>query len=98
MTVTALSGLASGVFLSICMNPADNIRTRLYSQPKDPATGRGLLYRGMIDCFMGTIRLEGAQALYKGLTGNMARQGPHFVLVYVFTDLLFRQFGIGSGV
>jgi solute carrier family 25 protein 34/35 len=79
------------------MNPADNVRTRLYSQPYCATTGRGKLYTGMVDCFSRTVAVEGVGGLYKGLTGNMARQGPHFVLVYAFTDVLFRNFDIGSG-
>jgi hypothetical protein len=75
------------------MNPVDNIRTRLYSQPKGP-DGKGKLYKGMADALVKTVRQEGARGLMKGLMGNIARQGPHMVLVFGFKGILERQHGI----
>ena len=79
------AGLVSGVFLSCCMQPFDTARTRLYSQPTN-ADGSGTLYRtgvlGMIDAIIKTHRLEGVRGLYKGLAGNILRQGPHMALAF----------------
>ena len=73
-----LSGLASGCVLSCAMQPFDTARTRLYSQPVN-ADGSGRLYRsgvvGLLDAMAKTFRLEGLRGLYKGLTGNIMRQG-----------------------
>lgn len=46
--------------------PADVIKTRVMNQPTDPATGRGLLYKGTFDCVKKTISEEGVTAMYKG--------------------------------
>lgn len=95
LAVDCVSGLFSGTFLSFCMNPVDNIRTRLYNQPKGP-DGAGTLYSGMRDALVKTVRQEGLGALTKGLMGNISRQGPHMVLVFSFKGLLERQYGIYS--
>ena len=81
-----LSGLASGCVLSCAMQPFDTARTRLYSQPTNP-DGTGTLYRtgvtGLFDAMRKTFRLEGVRGLYKGLTGNIVRQGPHQALAFL---------------
>ena len=86
-----LSGLFSGCFLSVCMQPFDTARTRLYSQPVNP-DGTGKLYRdgvkGMVDVFSQTVKAEGPVGLYKGLGGNMLRQGPHMAITF----LILQQF------
>ena len=58
--------------------------TRLYNQPVN-ADGTGRLYKGLGDCFMKTLRAEGATAFAKGLTAHYLRIG--------FVPLLFRVKG-----
>lgn len=91
--VNAVAGLWSGVFLSVCMQPLDTCRTRLYGQPFDPVTRRGTLYTSLLDCMVKTARAEGVSGLYKGLMGNVARQGPHMVLVFAFKSVLENAYG-----
>lgn len=95
LVVDCTSGMFSGTFLSVCMNPVDNVRTRLYNQPKNP-DGTGKLYKSMSDALRKIARVEGTFALFKGLAGNIARQGPHMCLVFTFKGILERQLGIYS--
>ena len=80
------SGLISGCVLSCVMQPFDTARTRLYSQPVNP-DGSGKLYRtgamGLFDAMYKTWSIEGVVGLYKGLTGNIMRQGPHMALAFL---------------
>ena len=83
-----LSGLCSGVVLSCAMQPFDTARTRLYTDAAD-GTGR---YRkgivGMLDAMVKTHAKEGVPGLYKGLTGNVLRQGPHMAVAFSFISLI----------
>ena len=83
-----LSGLCSGVVLSCAMQPFDTARTRLYTDAAD-GTGR---YRkgivGMLDAMVKTHAKEGVGGLYKGLTGNILRQGPHMAAAFSFISLI----------
>ena len=83
-----LSGLCSGVVLSCAMQPFDTARTRLYTDAAD-GTGR---YRkgivGMLDAMVKTHAKEGVPGLYKGLTGNILRQGPHMAVAFSFISLI----------
>eukprot|EP00055_Hartaetosiga_balthica_P004079 m.10035 g.10035 ORF g.10035 m.10035 type:complete len:320 (-) comp3596_c0_seq1:190-1149(-) len=83
-----LSSMYAGVFVSIAMNPFDVVATRLYNQPRDPITTRGLYYSGVVDCLKKTMAKEGVKGLYKGVTSNYARLGPHTVLCFVFLEQL----------
>eukprot|EP00056_Hartaetosiga_gracilis_P021841 m.26798 g.26798 ORF g.26798 m.26798 type:complete len:325 (+) comp9295_c0_seq1:36-1010(+) len=85
-----LSAMYAGVFVSVAMNPFDVVATRLYNQPRDPATNRGLFYSGVVDCMKKTLSKEGFKGLYKGVTSNYARLGPHTVLCFVFLEQLKR--------
>jgi hypothetical protein len=42
--------------------PADVIKTRVMNQPTDDV-GRGLIYKGSVDCFQQTVKKEGFFAL-----------------------------------
>ncbi|XP_044523718.1 solute carrier family 25 member 34 [Gracilinanus agilis] len=85
--VALAGGMISSVAVAIVMTPFDVISTRLYNQPVDP-TGRGQLYRGLLDCLVKISRAEGPLALYKGLGPAYLRLGPHTVLSLLFWDEL----------
>ena len=83
-----LSGLWSGVVLSCAMQPFDTARTRLYT---DAAEGNSRYRKGvvgMIDAIVKTRASEGISGLYKGLTGNIVRQGPHMAIAFSFISLI----------
>lgn len=91
-----VSGLASGCVLSCAMQPFDTARTRLYSQPTN-TDGSGKLYHtgvtGLLNAMHKTFQLEGLRGLYKGLTGNIIRQGPHMALAFLILSQFKQQYG-----
>ena len=86
----SLCGALTGI---MCNQPLDVVRNRLYSQPIDPATGRGQLYAGAADCARQLVQAEGVLGLYRGFTSHYLRVGPHYVLTFVFLEQLKRLFG-----
>ncbi|CEG43537.1 mitochondrial substrate carrier family protein [Plasmopara halstedii] len=63
-------------------NPIDVVKTRLMSQPTD-VKGKGLLYKGMIDCMHKTFLEGGAGAFYKGFIPNWMRKAPWCIVFFV---------------
>ena len=59
-----LCALGAGAANVAVINPVDVVRTRLYAQPVDAATGRGALYDGALDAARKIYAIEGAPALY----------------------------------
>lgn len=87
-TVTSLIGGASaGTAMAIAMNPTDVISTRLYNQGVN-ASGKGIYYSGVIDCFIKVLKTEGFRGFYKGFWPHYIRIGPHSALVLLFFDEL----------
>lgn len=81
------ASMLSGVLVTFFMTPFDVVSTRLYNQGLD-ARGRGLLYTGVVDCFIKIFRAEGIWGLYKGCGASYFRIGPHTTLSLVFWDEL----------
>ena len=63
------------------------VSTRLYNQPVD-ARGKGLTYRGFLDCLYKTITKEGFFGLYKGAGAAYARVGPHSIVSLCIWDYM----------
>ncbi|XP_006627542.1 solute carrier family 25 member 35 [Lepisosteus oculatus] len=85
--VALSAGLISSVVVVLAMTPFDVVSTRLYNQPVD-GQGRGVLYRGFMDCFSKTLRKEGLMGLYKGIGASYFRLGPHTILSLLFWNEL----------
>ena len=81
------ASIFSGFVAVLCQTPFDVVSTRLYNQGTD-ATGRGLLYRGVVDCFVQIYKVEGVWGFYKGLGASLFRLGPHTVLTLIFWNQL----------
>ncbi|KAL3269381.1 hypothetical protein HHI36_008451 [Cryptolaemus montrouzieri] len=79
------ASMIAGVAISVGMTPFDLISTRLYNQGVD-ANGKGLLYKGYLDCVVKIWKSEGFLGFYKGLGPSYFRLGPHTVLCLVFWD------------
>ena len=47
------------------MTPFDVVSTRLYNQPVDPKTGKGTVYKGIVDCALKIFKTEGFLGFYK---------------------------------
>uniref|UniRef100_A0A8D0LCT6 Solute carrier family 25 member 35 n=1 Tax=Sphenodon punctatus TaxID=8508 RepID=A0A8D0LCT6_SPHPU len=85
--VALSAGMTSSVVVAVAMTPFDVASTRLYNQPVGPQ-GKGLMYKGLFDCFSQTIRTEGIFGTYKGLGACYFRIGPHTILSLLFWDEL----------
>ena len=72
----AISSGVAGLVAATLGAPADVVKTRIMNQPLDPATGKGTLYTGTIDCFRKTVNAEGFGALYKGWLPTWMRMAP----------------------
>ncbi|KAH8250726.1 hypothetical protein KR038_001063 [Drosophila bunnanda] len=83
------SGLISGSMVSLANAPFDVVTTRMYNQPVD-ANGRGLLYRGLVDCFIKILRKEGLFGMYKGFWPVYFRSAPHTTLTFILFDKLLQ--------
>ncbi|RHY27404.1 hypothetical protein DYB32_007700 [Aphanomyces invadans] len=82
------ASVLAGFFCVTAMNPFDVISVRLYNQPLDPQTGKGLLYTGPIDCARKTLMTEGIRGAFKGWTVQYIRLGPHTVFTFLFWEQL----------
>jgi len=87
-----LAAVAAGSLSALAASPADVVRSRVMNQPRDAATGRGLLYSGSFDCLAQSVRAEGVLALYKGLWPALARQGPHCCVSFLVIEQLRNRF------
>lgn len=52
------------------------------------SAGEGLLYNGIVDCFVKVFRTEGVTGFYKGTIAHYMRLAPHGALCLVFWDIL----------
>ncbi|XP_017015359.2 solute carrier family 25 member 35 [Drosophila takahashii] len=79
------AGLTAGSLISLANSPLDVVTTRMYNQPVDEK-GRGLVYRGLVDCFTKILKKEGLHGMYKGFWPIYLRSAPHTTLIFVFFD------------
>ncbi|XP_065140662.1 solute carrier family 25 member 35 [Paramisgurnus dabryanus] len=81
------AGMISSIVVVLAMTPFDVVSTRLYNQPVDHH-GKGIVYKGFVDCFSMTLKKEGMTGLYKGLGASYFRLGPHTILSLLFWNEL----------
>lgn len=81
------ASMIGGAAAVACQTPFDVVSTRLYNQGTD-SHGRGMLYRGVFDCFIRIYQTEGLWGFYKGWGASLFRLGPHTVLTLVFWNQL----------
>ncbi|XP_041363236.1 mitochondrial uncoupling protein 4-like [Gigantopelta aegis] len=89
-----LSSACSGVVAASLGTPADVIKTRIMNQPT--ANGKGLLYKGSIDCLIKTVSNEGFMALYKGFLPIWARMAPWSTVFWVTYEQVRKMTGTTS--
>lgn len=85
----------SGLIAATLGTPADVIRTRVMNQPTDDK-GRGLSYKGPLECLIKTVRAEGFGALYKGFFPIWARMAPWSFTFWVTYEEFRRFAGVKS--
>ncbi|XP_062540742.1 solute carrier family 25 member 35-like [Armigeres subalbatus] len=86
VVLTALaSSTVAGFIMSVSMSPVDVVTTRMTNQGVS-SSGKGLLYKSILDCFVKTYRAEGIDGMYKGFVPLYMRVVPHTVLNLTFWD------------
>mmetsp|Transcript_22211 Transcript_22211/g.53817 ORF Transcript_22211/g.53817 Transcript_22211/m.53817 type:complete len:286 (+) Transcript_22211:244-1101(+) len=85
------SSFLAGFFMTVTVAPFDRIRTNLMNQPTDKK-----LYDGMTDCFVRTVREEGAASLWRGFVPIWARFAPMATLQLLTIEFLYASFGFKS--
>ena len=87
--------MLGGMVVTLSMTPFDVVSTRLYNQPVDQTTGRGLKYSGILNCMYKIGKTEGLLGFYKGWTASLLRLGPHTVLSLLFwTEIRKKYFSM----
>lgn len=94
-TVHILSSICAGLVAALMGTPADVVKTRVMNQPTD-SNGRGLLYRGAIDCLRETVSKEGFMALYKGFLPCWIRMAPWSLTFWMSFEGIRRMLGANS--
>uniref|UniRef100_A0A6B2LCJ4 Mitochondrial carrier protein n=1 Tax=Arcella intermedia TaxID=1963864 RepID=A0A6B2LCJ4_9EUKA len=89
-----IASLITGWVSTFFSSPMDFVKTRLQGQPVG-VDGKGLAYRGMVHCFVSSVRNEGVFSLWKGVWPHYLRRGPHLVITFISIEKLrnlFNQF------
>jgi solute carrier family 25 phosphate transporter 23/24/25/41 len=82
-------GALAGTLGQTLAYPFDVVRRRLQVSGWSGAKalhadhGQAVAYRGMVDCFVRTVREEGVQALFKGLAPNYVKVVPSIAIAFV---------------
>ncbi|EDV57930.1 mitochondrial uncoupling protein 4 [Drosophila erecta] len=80
--VQFVAAMTAGVADAILSLPADVVKSRIMNQPTDEQ-GRGLHYKGSLDCLSRLVREEGFLAMYKGFLPYWMRVGPASVVFWM---------------
>lgn len=91
-TVHVLASVCAGFVAAIMGTPADVVKTRIMNQPTDE-NGRGLLYRGSVDCLRQTVSKEGFVALYKGFLPCWIRMAPWSLTFWLSFEQIRKMIG-----
>lgn len=64
----SLAGTAAGIAGCLVGHPFDTLKVRLQTQPV-----HNPVYKGLVDCFLKTMKWEGIGGLYKGVGKQIGR-------------------------
>lgn len=84
MSIRLLASAISGVAVSLCSLPFDNVKTKVLKMKKN-AAGQ-LPYKGFVDCFAKSIKNEGVAGLWVGLPTFYSRMAPHAMITVLLQD------------
>jgi solute carrier family 25 phosphate transporter 23/24/25/41 len=83
---TVLSKLFAGAIAGVCgqtvVFPLDTVRRTLQVQHFKVKEG-GILYNGMVDCFVGIAKRDGIRGFFRGLWPNLLKVGPSVSISFV---------------
>ncbi|XP_017099339.2 mitochondrial uncoupling protein 4 [Drosophila bipectinata] len=88
-----LSAIIAGFAGAGLSTPADVIKSRIMNQPTD-AWGRGLHYKGSLDCISKLVKQEGLMALYKGFIPYWLRVSPWSMVFWMTFEQIRRHRGV----
>merc|ERR550519_2051937 len=89
-TTHVTASFCSGLAAATAGTPADVVKTRIMNQPVD-SRGKGLYYKGVMDCLYHAVKEEGVMSLYKGFVPIWFRMAP-WSLTFWLTFEKFRSF------
>ncbi|EDW63534.1 mitochondrial uncoupling protein 4 [Drosophila virilis] len=95
LLIQFLGAMIAGLSGAVLSTPADVVKSRMMNQPVDKA-GRGLHYRGTMDCFTKLVQQEGFMAMYKGFLPYWLRVGP-WTLIFWLTFEQIRSLNGDAG-
>eukprot|EP00826_Nyctotherus_ovalis_P049158 TRINITY_DN5889_c0_g1_i3.p1 TRINITY_DN5889_c0_g1~~TRINITY_DN5889_c0_g1_i3.p1 ORF type:complete len:302 (+),score=70.40 TRINITY_DN5889_c0_g1_i3:137-1042(+) len=87
-----LSSIVAGASAAVCCLPFDNAKVKM--QKMKPGPDGKMPYKGLLDCFMKTIRKEGVLRLWAGLLPIYMVIAPHAMLTLIINDGLRILFGL----
>ncbi|XP_055547450.1 mitochondrial uncoupling protein 4 isoform X1 [Wyeomyia smithii] len=93
--VHIMSSICAGLVAATMGTPADVVKTRVMNQPTD-LNGKGLLYKGSLDCLQQTIGKEGFFALYKGFLPVWIRMAPWSLTFWLSFEQIRTSLGAGG--
>ena len=91
---TFSSTFVSGIFVSVCSLPFDNMKTKMQKQTRGE-DGK-YMYANLRDCIKKTIAREGPFGLWTGLPTYYIRVAPHAMFTLLFAEFFKGVFGITS--
>lgn len=92
LLLTLCTAFASGYVSTVASSPFDVVKSRVMGQPLGP-DGKGVLYDGMVDCFIKSSAKEGPMSLYNGFWPNFGRVVPRVTVVFLVMEQLKKNFG-----
>jgi len=87
--VQFLAAITAGLADAILSLPADVVKSRIMNQPTDEK-GRGIHYKGSLDCLKRLVREEGLLAMYKGFIPYWMRVGPASIVFWTTFEQIRR--------
>ena len=82
--LSGYAGSISGAVSKIIVYPMDTIKKRIQIQSVFGAHRTGVIYNGIWDCLVTTIRMEGAHGLYRGLVPSVLKTTMGSGLAFTF--------------
>lgn len=82
------ASVISGFFSTVFSCPADVVKSKLMS------SGGGEVYKGVLDCYVKTVRNDGLVGIYRGFFPTWMRLGPWQLIFWLVTENLRKMAGI----
>jgi len=91
----SLAGGFAGISTALVLTPVEFVKCRM--QVQHTAAYNGPQYRSSVDCILKTIKFDGPQGLFRGLTGTLVREIPGNVAWFGVYELVSDSFKTEDG-